>query len=89
MAKYIFICKKCGSTDIQIRCDINPNTNEILNSFEELQCWCNNCKKISQPIKKCWVNPNTNEIIDDCGEKECWCEKCQEHQRYECIEIEE
>lgn len=44
MAKYIFRCKMCGSTDIQIQCWVNPNTNEVIADCEDKECWCEMCE---------------------------------------------
>lgn len=43
MAKYVFRCKECGSTHIQIRAWINPNTDEIIDDCEDKVCWCSMC----------------------------------------------
>lgn len=44
MAKYIFRCKECGSTDIQILAWVNPNTNEIIDDeVSDGKCWCEKC----------------------------------------------
>jgi hypothetical protein len=43
MAKYVFRCKECGSTHIQIRAWINPNTDEIIDDCEDKVCWCSVC----------------------------------------------
>ncbi len=46
MAKYIFRCKECGSTDIQILAWVNPNTDEIVDDeVSDGKCWCERCGK--------------------------------------------
>ena len=46
MAKYIFRCKECGSTDIQIPAWINPNTDEIIDDdVSDGMCWCEKCEE--------------------------------------------
>ena len=45
MAKYVFRCKECGSTDIQILAWVNPNTNEIIDDNAEKECWCEKCQE--------------------------------------------
>ena len=48
MKKYIFRCKKCGSTNIQILAWVNPNTNEVVADNEEKECWCEDCEEHSE-----------------------------------------
>ena len=45
MARYIFRCKVCGSTNVQIKCWVNPNTDEIIDECDNpwRECWCENC----------------------------------------------
>lgn len=45
MAKYIFRCTECGSTKVQIKCWVNPNTNEVIDECYNpwRECWCENC----------------------------------------------
>lgn len=42
--KYIFRCTECGSTNVQIKCWVNPNTDEIIDDCEEKECWCEKCE---------------------------------------------
>lgn len=47
MSKYV--CRECGSEDIQVKMWANPNTNEIdeLCDDEFPECWCNQCQEIT------------------------------------------
>lgn len=40
-------CPKCGSSDVEERAWVNPNTSEIRynDSIEEEDCWCNSCEE--------------------------------------------
>ena len=40
-----YICRGCGSRNIEITAWINPNTNVIGDWQEEEECWCNDCKE--------------------------------------------
>lgn len=49
MAKYV--CKCCGSDDIQIRQWVNPNTLEPFEWCDDenyRDCWCEDCQQITQ-----------------------------------------
>lgn len=49
MTKYV--CKHCGSDDIQVRQWVNPNTLKPFEWCEDAnykECWCENCKNISE-----------------------------------------
>ena len=49
MAKYV--CKCCGSENIQIRQWTNPNTNEQFEWCEDenyRECWCEVCQDITE-----------------------------------------
>ena len=49
MTKYV--CRCCGSEDIQIRQWINPNTLEPFEWCDDenyQDCWCEDCQKITQ-----------------------------------------
>ena len=39
----MLICSYCKSTKVQIKCWVDPNTNEIEVNGEE-QAWCNECE---------------------------------------------
>lgn len=47
MAKYIFKCTECGSTNVQIKCWVNPNTGEVIDECDNpmRECWCEDCKE--------------------------------------------
>lgn len=51
----IIRCKKCGSTNIQVKYWVNPNTFKIddVCSGEETECWCQDCEEYG----KCeWID---------------------------------
>lgn len=54
MGKYIYMCKECGSTDIQILMWVNPNTDEIVDDNGEDTCWCEKCQ--SENKYECYPN---------------------------------
>ena len=43
-------CKVCGSTQIQVKYWVNPNTFEIIDPCdgEENECWCEDCQDITE-----------------------------------------
>lgn len=49
MEKYV--CKVCGSENIQIRQWVNPNSNEMFEWVDDenyRECWCEDCNDISE-----------------------------------------
>lgn len=50
MTKYVIKCTECGSTNVQIKCWVNPNTNEVFDECENplRECWCEDCKEYSE-----------------------------------------
>lgn len=50
MAKYIFRCTECGSTNIQIKCWVNPNTDEVNGECSNplKECWCEAYEELSE-----------------------------------------
>lgn len=42
------VCAECGSDDIMEKSWFNPNTGENFGWDESDECYCNNCKKITQ-----------------------------------------
>lgn len=45
---HIHRCKECGSTDIEQKYWVNPNTMEVGEWCEEDDCWCNDCEDYSR-----------------------------------------
>ena len=47
----VYKCKKCGSTDIQVRVWVGANDNEIHEWCDDdglsNQCWCEHCQEIT------------------------------------------
>jgi hypothetical protein len=52
MGKTIYVCKDCGSIDIENRVWANMNTKEVTGDADEGKnvCFCNNCGEISHYI---------------------------------------
>lgn len=48
MEKYV--CKECGSENIQVKAWIDPRTNEIIDWVDggENECWCEDCQEIRE-----------------------------------------
>ena len=46
MKKYIYLCKECGSSHVQIMVWANPNTDEIVDDVQGVvaNVWCENCE---------------------------------------------
>lgn len=46
----IYRCKKCKSTNIQVKAWISANTNEIHDWVDDgtSECWCENCQNLSK-----------------------------------------
>jgi hypothetical protein len=46
MKKYIYLCKDCGSENIQIMVWTNPNTDEIIDDVQGIKenVWCEDCE---------------------------------------------
>lgn len=43
-----FVCKRCGSDDVEIRVWQNPNTGEFGGDCEDDECYCNKCDAFSK-----------------------------------------
>jgi DNA-directed RNA polymerase subunit RPC12/RpoP len=45
--KTIYVCSECGSSNIEMKAWVNPNTNEIFDtiSTDQEDCWCNDCEE--------------------------------------------
>lgn len=43
-----FVCKFCGSENIQIKAWVGANDNEVHEWCEDDKCWCENCQDISE-----------------------------------------
>ncbi len=41
----IWVCEKCGSTDIEIKVWVNINTHEYVGDSEYTEYFCNNCNE--------------------------------------------
>lgn len=52
----VYRCKKCGSTNIQVRAWVGANDNAIHDWCDEdglsNQCWCENCQEITTWVGK-------------------------------------
>ena len=50
-----FVCKHCGSDDVEIRVWMNPNTGQCGTDCEDNgECYCNNCNDYSKlDLVKC------------------------------------
>jgi hypothetical protein len=51
MKKEMFVCEKCGGTNIEIKVWIDPNTREHLYDADE-PAWCEDCEKNVRIIPK-------------------------------------
>lgn len=69
-------CAECGSTNVDIKMWVNPNTGMISGTCSDLDeeddNWCNNCENHVQllTLKELWerfseVNVNTNDEIEE------------------------
>lgn len=48
MGKVRYVCAECGSSDIQVKTWVDPNTGEIVDIDYDNECWCDNCFKHTQ-----------------------------------------
>lgn len=66
-------CENCGSTDVEMRMWVNPNTDQIGGDCDDDDCWCCNCQEHVKlaTLPELWehfshVPVNENDEIEDC-----------------------
>ena len=69
----VLYCEECGSTDVEMRMWVNPNTEEIDGDCDDDDCWCCNCQEHVKllTLPELWqrfshVPVNSDDEIEDC-----------------------
>ena len=73
----VLYCEECGSTDVEMKMWVNPNTEEIAGDCsspkEEEDCWCKMCEEHVKllTLPELWerfshVSVNADDEIEDC-----------------------
>lgn len=50
MEKPYYCCNECGSTNIEVRAWVDPNTDKYISDIDDGECYCRSCMR-ETPIK--------------------------------------